>query len=241
MAIHLKRHTWDPGQPLAPWVYAIARHKIVDALRRRGRRRVEPLEDFEEFLAAPEAEDPHALSDARRLLETLAPRQRDIVTSISLDGQSIAATATRLVDVRGRGQGGAPSGAEVAGRGLAEVGRVRTSELIAALAADPVPGADPAWPAGRGGARDRVVASLALYALLLGPRPDIAAAARTVRFDLKFVDALAFALPSLLLTLRLARPDAKPRALALWLLAPLRSARRRASSSNSSSSRGASG
>jgi DNA-directed RNA polymerase specialized sigma24 family protein len=51
---------------------------------------------FEEFLAAPEAEDPHALSDARKLLETLAPRQRDIVTSISLDGQSISATAKRL-------------------------------------------------------------------------------------------------------------------------------------------------
>ena len=41
-----------------------------------------------------------------------------------------------------------------------------------------------------------------------------------MRFGLKFVDSFAFALPSLLLTLRLARPDAKPRALALWLLAP---------------------
>ena len=96
LAIHLKRHTWDPGQPLAPWVYAVARHKIVDALRRRGRRRVEPIEDFEAFLAAPEAEDPHALSDARKLLTMLAPRARDIVTSISLDGQSIAGTAKRL-------------------------------------------------------------------------------------------------------------------------------------------------
>jgi RNA polymerase sigma-70 factor, ECF subfamily len=34
--------------------------------------------------------------DARMLLETLAPRRRDIVTSISLDSQSIAATAKRL-------------------------------------------------------------------------------------------------------------------------------------------------
>ena len=54
----------------------------------------------------------------------------------------------------------------------------------------------------------------------MGPRPDIAAACRTMRFWLKFVDSFAFALPSLLLTLRLARPDAKPRALALWLVAP---------------------
>jgi len=95
LAIHLKRHTWDPSQKLAPWVNAISRHKIIDAMRRRGARRTEPIEDFHDVLAAPE-EDPHALSDARKLMETLNPRQRDIVQSISLDGQSIAATASRL-------------------------------------------------------------------------------------------------------------------------------------------------
>src|SRR5271166_3443188 len=96
LAIHLKRHTWDPGQRLGHWVNAIARHKIIDAMRRRGARRAEPLEDFQDFLPAPEEEDPHALSDAKKLMETLNPRQRDIVQSISLDGQSIAATASRL-------------------------------------------------------------------------------------------------------------------------------------------------
>ncbi len=96
LAIHLKRHTWDSGQKLGPWVKAIARHKIIDAMRRRGARRIEPIEDFQDFLAAPEQEDPHALSDAKKLLQTLSARQRDIVQSISLDGQSIAATAARL-------------------------------------------------------------------------------------------------------------------------------------------------
>jgi hypothetical protein len=97
---------------------------------------------------------------------------------------------------------------------------VRTSEFIAALSADPVP--EPIR-LGRRVAVALVVglaASVALYGLMLGPRPDVAAAADTVRFWLKFVDSAAFALPTLLLTLRLARPDAKPRALALWLLAP---------------------
>ncbi len=98
---------------------------------------------------------------------------------------------------------------------------MRTSEFIAALAADPVP--EPIRLGRRVAAAIAlgVIVSLAIYALLMGPRPDIADAARTVRFNLKFVDAFAFALPSLLLTLRLARPDAKPRAIALWLLAPL--------------------
>src|SRR5271169_6339339 len=82
LAIHLKRHTWDPSQKLAPWVNAIARHKIIDAMRRRGARRAEPIEDFEEFLAAPAEEDPHDLSDAKKLIDALPPRQRDIVQSI---------------------------------------------------------------------------------------------------------------------------------------------------------------
>ena len=96
LAIHLKRHTWDPSQKLGPWVSAIARHKIIDAMRRRGAQRVEPIEAFQDFLAAPAEEDPHALSDAKKLLMMLTPRQRDIVQSISLDGRSIAATAARL-------------------------------------------------------------------------------------------------------------------------------------------------
>jgi RNA polymerase sigma-70 factor (ECF subfamily) len=27
LAIHLKRHTYDPTEPLTPWVHAIARYK----------------------------------------------------------------------------------------------------------------------------------------------------------------------------------------------------------------------
>jgi hypothetical protein len=97
---------------------------------------------------------------------------------------------------------------------------VRTYEFIAALTADPVP--EPIRLGRRVAAALVIglVGSVALYVLWLGPRPDIAAACRSMRFWLKFVDSFAFALPTLLLTLRLARPDAKPRALALWLAAP---------------------
>jgi hypothetical protein len=97
---------------------------------------------------------------------------------------------------------------------------VRTYEFIAALTADPVP--EPIRLGRRVAAALVIglVGSVALYLLWLGPRPDIAAACRSMRFWLKFVDSFAFALPTLLLTLRLARPDAKPWALALWLAAP---------------------
>jgi hypothetical protein len=97
---------------------------------------------------------------------------------------------------------------------------VKTSELIAALAADPVPAPIRLGRRVAAGIALGLVVSLAIFALLMGPRPDIAAAAQTPRFLLKFVDSFAFALPSLLLTLRLARPDARPDAIALWLIAP---------------------
>jgi len=98
---------------------------------------------------------------------------------------------------------------------------VKTSELIAALAADPVPKSVHMGRRFAGALALGLLGALALYAAFVGPRPDVAEAVRTVRFDLKFVDAAALALPSLLLLFRLARPDAKPGALALWLFAPL--------------------
>jgi hypothetical protein len=104
---------------------------------------------------------------------------------------------------------------------VAQVGVVKTSQFIAALAADPIPEAigvrrQFAMLLGLGFA-----GALCLYAIFVGPRPDFAAAAATVRFDLKFLDAIALALPSLLLLIRLARPEARGGALARWLFAPL--------------------
>ncbi|HYF56828.1 MAG TPA: sigma factor, partial [Salinarimonas sp.] len=34
LAIHAKRHTWDEARPILPWVGAVARYKVVDAVRR---------------------------------------------------------------------------------------------------------------------------------------------------------------------------------------------------------------
>src|SRR5260370_23609908 len=34
IALHTRRHTYDRSQPLTPWVYAIARYRLFDFLRR---------------------------------------------------------------------------------------------------------------------------------------------------------------------------------------------------------------
>lgn len=96
LAIHLKRHTWDQSLPLGPWISAIARNKMIDDLRRRGRR-PEVAVDLSEFEI--EGEDQQAAIDAHdldRVLDGLSVKNRDIVRSISIDGHSARDVAERL-------------------------------------------------------------------------------------------------------------------------------------------------
>src|SRR5713101_6453275 len=41
IAVHIQRHTYDLAEPLTPWVYAIARYKLIDHLRRTRASRAE--------------------------------------------------------------------------------------------------------------------------------------------------------------------------------------------------------
>ncbi len=96
LALHLKRNTWDPEQPLGPWVRAIAKHKLIDALRRRGRRIQVPIESVIGTLAIDEDHSGVDRQDARRLVDGLRGRQREVVRALSLEGQSISEVAKRL-------------------------------------------------------------------------------------------------------------------------------------------------
>lgn len=96
LAIHLKRQTWNASEPLLPWVRTIARNKLIDSLRRRGRRVNLPIDDFLEILPAPEADESLSSDETERLLSVLSERQRAVVQAISVDGQSTRDTASRL-------------------------------------------------------------------------------------------------------------------------------------------------
>lgn len=95
LAIHLKRHTWRQDEAVTPWVYAIARHKLIDAFRRRGKRIEVDITDFAETLAEPEKETLGG-RDIDRALDGLAPVQRSVVASVSVAGASIGETARTL-------------------------------------------------------------------------------------------------------------------------------------------------
>jgi RNA polymerase sigma-70 factor (ECF subfamily) len=96
LALHLKRATWVPGTPVAPWVAAIARNKLIDVLRRRGQRTQVSLESVVENLCREDDDSGAGAFDVQRLLGELSERQREVVQAVSLDGYSARETAARL-------------------------------------------------------------------------------------------------------------------------------------------------
>lgn len=95
LAIHLKRHTWRQDALVLPWVYAIARFKLIDAFRRRGRVVEVEIDDIAESYAQAETETVSD-RDIDRVLDGLAPGQRSVVAAISVEGHSIGETAVKL-------------------------------------------------------------------------------------------------------------------------------------------------
>ena len=136
LAIHQKRHTWREDMAVRPWLYAIVRYKVVDAFRARGRRVQVPIEDFAEVLPAEAGPDPTERGDAERVIGRARPalgadRARDRPR-----GRQHRRDLGRARHDRDRGAGGAAPGAEAARGAAREDDRMRTDELIRAMAAD---------------------------------------------------------------------------------------------------------
>jgi RNA polymerase sigma-70 factor (ECF subfamily) len=96
LALHLKRNTWDPQMPLAPWIAAITRNKLVDAFRRRGRREEVPVDSVLESLQSSSVTEDSNAVDVDRLLSQLSEQQRSIVRAVALEGHSAQEAAAQL-------------------------------------------------------------------------------------------------------------------------------------------------
>ncbi|MEZ5937899.1 MAG: sigma-70 family RNA polymerase sigma factor [Hyphomonadaceae bacterium] len=94
LAVHLKRHTYDPSLPLTAWIYAIARFKLTDHLRRKGRRGQHfPIEDFTELTSESDHEAGATRRDIERLLDRLPEKQRRSIQMVKLEERSVRETA----------------------------------------------------------------------------------------------------------------------------------------------------
>jgi RNA polymerase sigma-70 factor, ECF subfamily len=97
LAVHNKRHTYDPKQPLTAWVQAIARYKLVDLLRRRSRGDVltDPLDEDDQVFATTVNDAAEAHYDVAKLLRVLPDRQRLPILYVKIEGASVTDTAVR--------------------------------------------------------------------------------------------------------------------------------------------------
>lgn len=98
LALHLKSHTYDASQPFEPWLYAMARYKLIDLLRRRQPGRelsFDLLAETREFADASESTEPQAGADLAVLLAHLPDKQRRPIELVKLEGRSVVEAAAR--------------------------------------------------------------------------------------------------------------------------------------------------
>src|SRR6266481_3216159 len=92
LRIHRVRHTYRPGEPLLPWVYAIAHRVRIDTYRKRYRMSREIAVDAVPELAAREENQAGQLA-FRELLATLPEGQREVLTMLKVGGLSLEEVA----------------------------------------------------------------------------------------------------------------------------------------------------
>ncbi len=95
LAIHLKRHTYDTGELFTPWVYTIARYKLIDYLRRTRTAASVPLDEGTEVMALDDSADAESSYDVRKLLGRLPEKVRCSIVCVKLEGRSVAEAAER--------------------------------------------------------------------------------------------------------------------------------------------------
>ena len=96
ITLHTRRHTYDRSQLLTPWVYAVARYRLVDYLRRtKASIRDVPIEEATEVFADDDATAVDSGLDLVKLMAQLTPKARQAIQFVKLDGLSVSEAATR--------------------------------------------------------------------------------------------------------------------------------------------------
>ena len=91
LSLHEKRHTYDPASPFMPWISAVARHKLIDYVRKNSRHvHVELNED----LGLEDGLEPDlAARDVAVLLSQLPKDQARVIRLHKLNELSVEETA----------------------------------------------------------------------------------------------------------------------------------------------------
>lgn len=97
LAIHTRRGTYEVGEPVTPWIYAIARYKLIDYLRRTRTSQAEaPVDDAQDVPSPDDHAACESSLDLERLLEPLSEKMRMAVRLVKVQGLSVDEAAQRL-------------------------------------------------------------------------------------------------------------------------------------------------
>lgn len=98
ISIHRKKHLYRTQMPILPWLFAIARYRLIDYLRAENRR--PRLEGWEDTFDAPEPKrmelSSERLFELEEILSGLTPRQRRVLLLAKTEGVPLAEIAQQL-------------------------------------------------------------------------------------------------------------------------------------------------
>jgi RNA polymerase sigma-70 factor (ECF subfamily) len=102
LSIHGARHTYDARRPFAPWFYAILSSRLIDVLRKERRVQSRELvadvlpESYAVATAYADGRDEVDFERVKAALAALPPRQREVVSALKLEDESVKDVSRRL-------------------------------------------------------------------------------------------------------------------------------------------------
>jgi RNA polymerase sigma factor (sigma-70 family) len=96
LTFHKARHTYEPGRPLGPWLFTVARNSMVDALKRNRKfaQREVPTETLPEPIR--EEQDDSLGDELHQALKALPSDNRTAVELLKIKGMTLEEAAAKL-------------------------------------------------------------------------------------------------------------------------------------------------
>jgi RNA polymerase sigma-70 factor (ECF subfamily) len=95
LRIHKARHTYRPGSPVLPWIFAIARHTRIDAFRRRRKIDIQETSFDDKPDSVPGMGQPPQTRDLDlwRMVSGLPESQQEVIRMLKVSGMTLEEVA----------------------------------------------------------------------------------------------------------------------------------------------------